>query len=233
MRPACSAALVFSFALCGALTRSQGTLINCDRFPRLLGHAVSEQGTGTVASCPAFACGGSMDTSPGQAERSPGKASNQIDEPRRGDRMAGDDFRQSKFQIQALEADSSSISVLTAQPSAFAFSSTGSPSTRPLRPYESRVADFRYLFLHSAHLGMALFDVEMTQHCFAEHRCREGNPIMPSSQAGQISFDLGVVACTAAGSFWARKHNVRLWWMAPAVGIAAHTAGVATGFAHR
>jgi hypothetical protein len=57
--------------------------------------------------------------------------------------------------------------------------------------------------------------------------------MMPSTQAGQIGVDLGSVTFAAAGSYWARKHHIRKWWLAPAVGIAAHAAGAATGFAHR
>jgi hypothetical protein len=100
-------------------------------------------------------------------------------------------------------------------------------------PIKPRIIDRRYLLLSGVHLGMAVFDVEMTQHCIAEHKCREGNPIMPSSQVGQFGVSLGSVAVTAVGSYWSKKHHTKIWWIGPAAGIAAHTAGVATGFALR
>jgi hypothetical protein len=80
---------------------------------------------------------------------------------------------------------------------------------------------------------MALFDVEMTQHCLADHHCTEGNPIMPSSHAGQLGVSFAMFAYGAGSSYWLKKHHFRLWWTAPVAGIVAHTAGVATGFAHR
>ena len=80
---------------------------------------------------------------------------------------------------------------------------------------------------------MALFDVEMTQHCIADHHCKEGNPMMPSSQAGQLSVSFGTFAYASATSYWLKKHKSRLWALAPTVGITAHSAGVVSGFAHR
>ncbi len=96
-----------------------------------------------------------------------------------------------------------------------------------------RILDRNYFLLNGIHMGMAIFDVEMTQHCMAEHRCTESNPIMPSSQAGAISVAFGFVGYTAATSYRMKKHQVRIWWMAPVVGIAAHTAGASTGLALR
>jgi hypothetical protein len=80
---------------------------------------------------------------------------------------------------------------------------------------------------------MAVFDVEMTQHCLADHHCAEGNPIMPSSHAGQLGVSFAMFAYGAGTSYWLKKHHSRFWWTAPVVGIGAHAAGVATGFAHR
>lgn len=45
------------------------------------------------------------------------------------------------------------------------------PSAAPLKA--SRIADSKYFLLNGTHLGMAVFDVEMTQRCIADHHCRE------------------------------------------------------------
>ena len=90
-----------------------------------------------------------------------------------------------------------------------------------------------YFVLNGLHLGMALADVGMTQHCIAEHRCKEGNPMMPSSQAGQISVSVGVFAYASATSYWLKKHKSKLWWAPPAVGLVAHTIGFTSGLRYR
>ncbi len=136
-------------------------------------------------------------------------------------------------QAQTLQAESIPGTLFSAANSKAALGAAVRPAMHPLRPMRSRGFARSYLMLNGIHLGMALLDVEMTQHCMAEHRCTESNPIMPSSYAGQIEVDLGWVTFAAADSFWARKHNIRGWWLAPMVGIAAHAAGAVTGFVHR
>jgi hypothetical protein len=107
-------------------------------------------------------------------------------------------------------------------------------SYRPVSPVAtSRTLSANYFLLNSLHLGMALFDVEMTQHCISDHQCKEGNPMMPSSQAGQLAVSFGLFGYASATSYWLKKHHSRLWWIAPSTGIVAHSAGVATGFAHQ
>lgn len=96
-----------------------------------------------------------------------------------------------------------------------------------------RIVDAKYLLVNGLHLGLAIADTEMTQHCIAEQRCREGNPLMPSSHAGQLAVDLGFVAYGSAMSYWLKKHKSTLWWLPAAGGAAAHTAGLATGLLHR
>ena len=90
-----------------------------------------------------------------------------------------------------------------------------------------------YIVLNGLHLGMALADVEMTQHCIADHRCKEGNPMMPSSQAGQISVSVGIFAYAAGSSYWLKKHKSKMWWAPPAVGVVAHVIGFASGLRYR
>ena len=103
----------------------------------------------------------------------------------------------------------------------------------PATPIRNRTADAKFFFINSSLLGMAVFDVEMTQRCIADHRCREQNPLMPLSHAGQLGFNLGLVAGVAGAGYWLKKHRSAFWWLPPATGIAAHTAGVTTGFEHQ
>jgi hypothetical protein len=105
---------------------------------------------------------------------------------------------------------------------------------RPVSPVATtRTLSPSYFLLNGLHLGMAVFDVEMTQHCIADHHCKEGNPLMPSSQVGQLSVSFGTFGYAAVTSYWLRKRHSRLWWIAPSTGIAAHSVGVASGFENR
>ncbi|MGD0911739.1 MAG: hypothetical protein ABR928_07580 [Terracidiphilus sp.] len=94
------------------------------------------------------------------------------------------------------------------------------------------IIDGQFLMFNGLHLGMAILDEQMTQRCIASHQCREGNPLMPSSQAGQLTVDLALVSYGAGLSYRLKKHKSRWWWLAPASGIASHTAGAATGMLH-
>jgi hypothetical protein len=126
------------------------------------------------------------------------------------------------------EMESSSVS---ASPSAASpASSAAFVRPTPVAPHNSLGSKF--YMLNGLHLGMAMFDVAMTQRCIANHTCHEGNPIMPSSAGGQVGIDLGMVGWGAFVSYKLVKERSNLWWIAPAVGAGAHGAGVATGFAH-
>ncbi len=87
----------------------------------------------------------------------------------------------------------------------------------------------KFLLLNGLHLGMAVFDVEMTQHCIATDHCREGNPLMPSSQAGQLSVSFALVGYGSFVSYKLKKRGSNLWWILPTVGVATHAVGVTTG----
>lgn len=91
----------------------------------------------------------------------------------------------------------------------------------------------QFWLMNGLHLGMAMFDVAMTQQCISSHRCVEGNPMMPKSMAGQIGINLGVFGYSTFTSYRMKKHHSRRWWIAPTVGIASHSVGVASGFVHR
>lgn len=87
-----------------------------------------------------------------------------------------------------------------------------------------------FFLINGLHLGMAAFDVGLTQHCLADHHCREGNPLMPSSLAGQLSIDLAFVSSGTIISYKLKKQESAAWWFSPVIGVIAHTAGVASGF---
>ena len=101
----------------------------------------------------------------------------------------------------------------------------------PQKPF--RVADSKFVVLNGIHLGMAVFDVEMTQRCIASHRCSEANPLLPSSQMAQLSVDVTIVALSSGISYWLKKRGSKLWWLPAVTGAAVHSAGVATGFEHQ
>jgi hypothetical protein len=64
-----------------------------------------------------------------------------------------------------------------------------------MRPvFRPKIADSKFFLMNGIHLGMSVFDVEMTQRCIASHHCREVNPVMPSSHAGQLSVNFAIVA---------------------------------------
>ena len=111
-------------------------------------------------------------------------------------------------------------------------SSAGSVFVPPVAKSPRTLSRGFFLF-NGLHLGMAVLDVEMTQHCIANHHCVEGNPLMPSSHAGQLGVELGLVGYGTFISYKLKKRESRFWVLSPAIGIAAHTAGVATGIVHR
>ena len=121
-------------------------------------------------------------------------------------------------------AAAGNLGLSMAPPSPYTGVSSPPPSTTA-----PKVIDKAYLLLNGLHLGLALADVEATQHCIASHRCREGNPLMPSSQAGQISINAGLFAYAAGSSYWLKRHKAKGWWAPPAAGIAGHAVGVASG----
>ena len=95
------------------------------------------------------------------------------------------DKLQGDMRMQVLVAADSPADALVNGASISALRERGLIAMHPMAPVQRRVIDGRFLLLNGAHLGMAMFDVEMSQHCIAERKCVEGNPLMPSSQAGQ------------------------------------------------
>ena len=110
-------------------------------------------------------------------------------------------------------------------------SSAGSVFVAPVTKVPRTLSSGFFLF-HGLHLGMAVLDVEFTQHCIANHHCVEGNPLMPSSHAGQLGINFALVGYGAFVSYKLKKQDRKLWVLSPTVGIAAHTVGVATGITH-
>lgn len=106
-------------------------------------------------------------------------------------------------------------------------------SIAPVPPAHRKIADKKFLLLNGLSLGMAVFDVEMTQQCIASHRCVEKNPLMPSSHAGQLGLNLALVSGASWFSYHQKEHNSKVWWLPPVMGSVVHGVGVATGFKHQ
>ena len=117
---------------------------------------------------------------------------------------------------------------------AYSFSpaSSGALYVQPTYKRE-RTLDSKFFVVNGLHLGLAVLDVGLTQHCIANHHCREGNPLMPSSYAGQLALDSVFVSTGAFVSYRLKKQNSKIWWLSPVIGISAHTAGAMTGFLNR
>jgi hypothetical protein len=111
-------------------------------------------------------------------------------------------------------------------------SASGSLSVRPSYK-QPRVLDSKFFLVNGLHLGLAALDVSLTQRCIANHHCREGNPLMPSSFAGQFALDSAYVVTGAFVSFRLKKQESKLWWLSPVIGISAHTAGAMTAFVNQ
>ena len=112
--------------------------------------------------------------------------------------------------------------------------SSGSGFTRPApAAVRRRPLGANFYLLNGIDIGMAVLDVEMTQHCIATHKCREGNPMMPSSQAGALSVSIGLVGVTTWASYRMKKHESHIWWLSPTGGIAGHVVGVASSLIQR
>jgi hypothetical protein len=117
---------------------------------------------------------------------------------------------------------------------AYVFPSAPSHSLYVRPSYKQpRTLDSKFFVVNGLHLGLAALDVGLTQHCIANHHCREGNPLMPSSFAGQFALDSAFVGTGAFVSYRLKKQNSKLWWLSPVIGISAHTAGAMTGFLNR
>jgi hypothetical protein len=124
---------------------------------------------------------------------------------------------------------SSAISAMTPEPSAL-----GAAFTRMTPPARTRLTlGSNFYLLNGLHLGMAVADVEMTQHCLATHQCREGNPLMPSSQAGALSVNLALVGYGSWISYRMKNNHAHMWWISPSSGIAAHFVGFISGAMRR
>lgn len=95
-----------------------------------------------------------------------------------------------------------------------------------------RALGSRFFLMNGLHLGTAVLDVEMTHLCIQTHHCREGNPLMPSSLAGALSVEVGLVGYGSYVSYRMKKNRSHKWWLSPAIGIAGHIVGAATGIAH-
>src|SRR5579859_1262276 len=89
-------------------------------------------------------------------------------------------------------------------------SSTGFVLVRPSFK-RSRTVTPGFIVLNSMHLGLAVLDVELTQHCIANQTCVEGNPLMPSSHASQLGVNFALVGYGAFVSYKLKKQDRKLW----------------------
>ena len=141
---------------------------------------------------------------------------------------------QQPAEMEHANASASSFTVLSS--SAVLESSTAESPVRSLGANltaPSPRLGARFFLFNSLNIGMTALDESLSQQCIAEHRCREANPLMPSSLAGRI----GVVAAFAGlgtyVSYRLKRQRSRLWWVPPVFGTAAHSVGAASGFANR
>lgn len=117
-------------------------------------------------------------------------------------------------------------------PGSFSTYSAADPIVRTLPV--TRVPDkprlgARFFLLNGLNIGMTALDMSLSQHCIAQHRCREANFLMPSSLAARISI---VAAFTAFGTYVSHRMKIRgarWWWAPPVFGAVAHGAGVVSG----
>jgi len=118
---------------------------------------------------------------------------------------------------------------------AYSFSSSSSSGSLYVQPtYKPpSILDSKFFLVNGLHLGLAAVDVGLTQHCIANHHCREGNPLMPTSLAGQVAINSAFVSASAFVSFHLKKQESKAWWLSPVIGICAHTAGALTGILNR
>ena len=86
--------------------------------------------------------------------------------------------------------------------------------------------DWKFWAVNAAHAGAAVADVEITQHCIADHTCREGNPLMPSNRAGAYGMAMGVVLFEGVMAHVIRKQGDNRWWICPVMGVSAHGVGI-------
>jgi len=127
----------------------------------------------------------------------------------------------------------SSLSSSSLSPGVFAAARSAAGFVRVPPVTIPRTLSSKFFLFNGLHLGMASFDVAMTQRCIASHTCREGNPLMPSSLAGKLGVNFALVGSSAFASYRMKKHRNNLWWISPATGVAAHSVGAATGIAHQ
>ena len=97
----------------------------------------------------------------------------------------------------------------------------------------SRIFDFKFFLVNGLHIGVTALDVGLTQHCIANHHCREGNPLMPSSLGGQLAVNSALVGTSVLVSYRLKKQNSKIWLLSPVIGLSAHSAGAITGFLNR
>jgi hypothetical protein len=89
----------------------------------------------------------------------------------------------------------------------------------------SHTLDKKFFLINGLHVAAATLDVVLTQHCIQAKTCKEGNPMMPSSVAGQVGVDVALIGYGSFVSYKLKKHKSKVWWLVPTIGITAHGVG--------
>lgn len=70
----------------------------------------------------------------------------------------------------------------------------------------------------------------MTRRCINEGTCYEANPMVPKSLPLQMTISGATVTGAILIAHAARKQHMRLWWLAPVMGITVHAVGIKSSF---
>ena len=126
---------------------------------------------------------------------------------------------QSRMLLASNANESSSDAPVSGVVAEYPAASTASSSVYMLQPTykKDRVLDKKFFLVNGLHLGLAALDIGLTQHCIAAHRCREGNPLMPSSLGGQLAVDTVLVTSSTFISFHLKKQYSKMWWFSPSI----------------
>jgi hypothetical protein len=92
--------------------------------------------------------------------------------------------------------------------------------------------DAKYLLVNGLHFATAMADIAITQHCIANHTCREGNPLVPSAPAAAYGVEFGLASLGAVTSHYAKFNGSHLWLVTPLIGVGTHIIGIASGLQH-
>lgn len=126
-----------------------------------------------------------------------------------------------------------SASVFAEQPATSSGPEAGGPSSSAVSPQQlpeqpRPVMDKSFWIVNGVQAGMTWADFALTQHCIDNHRCVEGNPLMPDSIGGKVGVAAGESAYSFVMSYYGKKWGMRSWYLLPVFNMAAHSYGIGT-----